>query len=421
MNTTGPALERFHRRAVLTVSTLAFTVLFAVWVLFSIIGLPIRKELGLSDGQFALLTAIPILTGSLLRLPLGIWADRFGGRRVLALLCLITAAPTFLLCLAQSYEQLLVLAFFIGLAGTSFAVGVSWNSAWFDPQSQGLALGVFGAGNVGASITKLLAPTLLTLLPATSPEIIPSGWRFVPWVYSIALVVTALMVWSFTPRDRVLGGGRPLTEMLRPLRQLQVWRFGLYYVVVFGAYVGLSLWLPKYYVDVYGISLALAGLLTALFIFPASLLRPWGGYLSDRMGARRLMYVVFGVILAASLLLLLPPKLLGVWGFTLLVVVIGFAMGIGKAANLKMVAVWYPRDIGVTGGMVGMLGGLGGFFLPLTFAWIKNFTGLPQSIFLVLAGLALGCLVWLHIAVLSIRIRQLEVQLKTLSNSETVR
>ncbi|RTH04345.1 MFS transporter [Thermus scotoductus] len=421
MNTNGPALERFHRRAVLTVSTLAFTLLFAVWVLFSIIGLPIRKELGLSEGQFALLTAVPILTGSLLRLPLGICADRFGGRRVFALLCLITAVPTFLLSLAQSYEQLLVLAFFIGLAGASFAVGVSWNSAWFEAQSQGLALGVFGAGNVGASITKLLAPALLTLVPAAGLGGIPGGWRFVPWVYGIALVVTALMVWSFTPRDRVLGEGRSLAELLRPLRQLRVWRFGLYYVVVFGAYVGLSLWLPKYYVDVYGTSLALAGLLTALFIFPASLLRPLGGYLSDRMGARRLMYLVFGVILAASLLLLLPPKLLGVWGFTVLVVVIGFAMGVGKAANFKMVAVWYPRDIGATGGMVGMLGGLGGFFLPPAFAWIEGLTGLPQSIFLVTAGLAFVCLVWLHIAVLGIRISQLEAQLKTLSNSETAR
>jgi len=406
------AVENFNRRAVLSLSTFAFTILFAAWTLFAIIGLPIRKELGLSEGQFALLTAIPILTGSLLRLPLGLWADQFGGRRVFTLLLLVCAVPTFMLSQAHGYGQLLLLALFVGLAGTSFAVGVSWNSVWFPEERQGLALGVFGAGNVGASITKLLAPVLITVIPAAGLSFIPGGWRFVPWVYALALLLTAVMVWSFTPADRVTRK-RPLSELLAPLGQLQVWRFGLYYVMVFGAYVGLSLWLPKYYVDVYGLDLRLAGLLTALFIFPASLLRPYGGYLSDKFGPRGLMYRVFLVILAACTLLLLPPQTLTVWGFTALVVVIGFAMGIGKAANMKMVAVWYPQDVGVTGGIVGLLGGLGGFFLPLMFAQIKGFSGLPQSIFLILGALALVCLAWLHIAVLNIRIRQLESQVST--------
>jgi MFS transporter, NNP family, nitrate/nitrite transporter len=415
-NPTSHALDDFNRRAVMSVSTLSFTILFAVWVVFAIIGVPIRKEFSLSDGQFALLVAIPILTGSLLRLPVGIWSDQFGGRKIFAILCFVCAVPTYFLSRAQSYNELLALAFLVGIAGTSFAVGVSWNGAWFPSAQQGFALGVFGAGNVGASITKLLAPTLITVIPAIGLGVVPGAWRFVPWIYSIVLVMTGLMILSFTPRDRNLKKGKSFAEMLLPLKQIQVWRFGLYYWVVFGAYVGLSLTLPKYYVDVYGIDLKLAGLLTSLFIFPASLLRPYGGYLSDRFGARKLMYGVFLLMAAALTLLLLPQKIIGVGLFTALMVVVGVGMGIGKAANMKMVAVWFPNDVGATGGMVGMIGGLGGFFLPLMFAQIKALTNTPQSIFAILIAFTLASLAFLHIAVLNIRIKELEA--KTVSTTE---
>jgi NNP family nitrate/nitrite transporter-like MFS transporter len=188
-------------------------------------------------------------------------------------------------------------------------------------------------------------------------------------------------------------------EMLRPLKYVRVWRFSLYYVVVFGAYVALSVWLPKYYVDVYHMNLQTAALLTVLFIFPASLLRPVGGYLSDKYGARRVMYWVFGTMLGSTLLLSFG---LGPWWFTVLIVIVGVGMGIGKAAVYKYIPDYYPKDVGAVGGLVGMLGALGGFFLPLMFAAIYARTGIPQTTFLVLFLLVAISFGWLHLTVLSL-------------------
>jgi NNP family nitrate/nitrite transporter-like MFS transporter len=192
---------------------------------------------------------------------------------------------------------------------------------------------------------------------------------------------------------------------MRPLRFVRVWRFSLYYVVVFGAYVALSVWLPKYYVDVYGQPLGTAALLTALFIFPASLLRPLGGWLSDRYGARVVTYSVFIGIAVAGLPLSLPASVLplDVWSFTALVFVVGVGMGVGKASVYKYIPQYFPRDVGAVGGMVGLLGALGGFFLPPLFAKLAAATGIPQMTFAVVTGLAVVSLAWLHLAVLSLR------------------
>lgn len=399
---TSPAAARHEdaaqvaaRRRVLIVSTLTFTIFFAVWVMFAIVGIPLRDELGLSTGEFALLAAIPILTGSVLRVPLGMLTDRYGGRIVMVALLIATAIPTLLVAYADTYVQLIALAFFVGLAGTSFAVGVAWVSAWYPREYQGVALGTFGAGNVGASITKLLAPTLVTLVGAAGlfGGVIPGGWRFVPFLYGFALLVTAALVWRLSPPgDPLPAKGRSLTDLSRPLVVMRVWRFGLYYMAVFGAYVALALWLPKYYVDVYDASLFLAGVLTSLFIFPASLLRPVGGWLSDIFGARRVTFASFGAIGAASLVLFLP---MGIVPFTVLVVAIGVAMGIGKASVYKYVPEYFPKDVGAVGGLVGAIGGIGGFILPLAFAWVLVQTDRPESAFYVLFALAVVCIVWL--------------------------
>lgn len=391
---------------VLVLSTAGFTLFFAVWVMFAVVGIPLRKELGLSDGEFALLAAIPIFTGSILRVPIGILTDKVGGRIVFSALLLITAVPTFLISRADSYTQLVVLAFFMGLAGVSFAVGIAWTSAWWPQERQGFALGTFGAGNVGASVTKLLAPTLVTLIAAggIAGGAIPGGWRFVPFVYAIALVAMAVAVWLLAPApDLRPARGRTTRELLEPLKIVRVWRFGLYYVVVFGAYVALSLWLPKYYVDVYGYELRTAGFLTALFIFPASLLRPLGGWLSDRVGARSVTYASFIVMILALAGLSFS---LGVVLFTVLVVIVGVTMGIGKASVYKYIPDYFPRDVGAVGGLVGAVGGLGGFVLPLLFAWAQGWTDRPQSTFVVLLIVCVVSLLWLHGVVMQLRRRE---------------
>ncbi|CAM3853908.1 MFS transporter [Deinococcus frigens] len=375
-----PALSA-EARKVVAWSTIGFTLMFAVWLMFAILGLPIRGELGLSDGQFALLTAIPVLTGSLLRLPAGIWADRYGGKKVFIVNTLLTAAFSFALAFASGYNLLLALALGVGLAGVSFAVGNAWIAQWVPAARQGLALGTFGAGNAGASITKLLAPALIGVVPLGL--LIPGGWHFVPFVFSLALLVCAALTAALTPADIATPSTRTLADWLRPLAQAQVWRFGLYYVVFFGAYVALSLFLPKYYVDHYGVPLAQAGLLTALFIFPASLLRPVGGYLSDRFGPRSVTVTAFAVMLLGLLFL---TRELPLTAFMLLTTVVGLGMGVGKASTYTLVAQWHPGQMGTVGGLVGLLGGLGGFFLPLIFAALKPTLG-AQTAFIVLLGL----------------------------------
>jgi NNP family nitrate/nitrite transporter-like MFS transporter len=388
---------------VLIVGTVLFTIFFAVWVMFAIVGLKMRKELGLSDSQFALLVALPVLTGSTLRVPVGIATDKVGGKNMMIGLLIATAIPTYLVSRIQTYDQALLLALFLGLAGTSFAVGVAWVSAWYPKENQGFALGVFGMGNVGASITKLLAPTMVTLV-GTGGLLggwIGGGWRFVPAMYAIVLLICAAIVPFIVPKvDKKPSKGRSIVDMTKPLKYLRVWRFGFYYVTVFGAYVGLSLWLPKYYVDVYDYSLPAAGLMTALFIFPASLLRPFGGYLSDNYGARPITMISFAIIAAASGVLSIPMSVLP---FTILVLVVGVAMGIGKASVYTYIPQYFPKDVGAVGGLVGAVGGLGGFVLPLLFAWAKTETGHPESTWYVMLGLALLSVLALSIAVARLR------------------
>jgi NNP family nitrate/nitrite transporter-like MFS transporter len=407
-----------EKTRVLVISTTAFTVLFAVWLMFGILAIPIRKELNLSDVQVGWLTAVAIFSGSLWRLSFGLWTDKYGGRRLMTLLLLSVSIPCYWVSRAESFAQLLVCALLFGLAGNGFSVGIAWCSTWYPKERQGFALGIFGAGNVGASVTKIIGPTLIAIVPAIGyGGLVPGGWRFVPVLYSVLLVVMGILTWFFAPKpDRRPGQGRPLSDLLRPLMQIRVWRFSLYYVGVFGAYVALSVWLPKYYVDVYGLSLRDAAWLTTLFIFPASLLRPLGGWLSDRMGARRLMYWVFGSMTGACLVLSFPNRRLvvengltakvalgslevGVTAFTVLLVVVGVAMGIGKAAVYKYIPQYFPRDVGAVGGLVGLLGALGGFFLPPLFAYGSRVTGFPQAVFLILLGVVLASFVWLHVTV----------------------
>jgi len=394
--------------------------MFAVWLMFGVLGIPIQKEFGLSDSQLAWLSSVAILNGSIWRLFLGVLTDRIGGKRVTIVMLLVTSIPAYLLAhMKLNYHWLLVLAFLVGFAGNLFSVGIAWNSHWFERERQGFALGVFGAGNVGASLTKFIGPPIIagTIGASYLGGIIPGGWRFVPALYAILLVVTALGVLLFTPADTVrVQASRPLKSMFVPLKYIQVWRFSLYYVVFFGSYVALASWMPKYYVSVYNMNLHDAALLTALFIFPASLLRPFGGFLSDKIGARRLLYGAFGTMLCALLLLAAPfghiilqtqqglkkvlPYSLGVTPFTVLLFIVGCSMGIGKAAVFKHIPEYFPKDVGAVGGLVGTLGALGGFFLPPLFVSVRGWTGLPQSTFIVLFLLTLGTSIWMHVAIL---------------------
>ncbi|RWG80720.1 MFS transporter [Mesorhizobium sp.] len=401
---------------ILGASTAAFTVCFAVWTIFSIIGIRIRQELGLNETQFGLLVGTPILTGSLLRVALGIWTDRYGGRIVFTVNMLAAAAATFLLTYAHTYPQMLVAALGVGIAGGSFSVGVAYVSRWFPPERQGTALGIFGAGNVGAAVTKFLAPFVLAAF----------GWQAVAQVWAAALVVMAVILWLMTDDDPVIAerrrsGIKPKSAWLElePLKNVQIWRFALYYFFVFGAFVALALWLPQYLINVYGLDIKTAGMIAAFFSVPASLFRAYGGHLSDSFGARRVLYWTFLVSVAATFVLSYPPTdylvhgvngtttsfhiEMGLFGFIVTIFVLGFFMALGKAAVYKHIPVYYPDHVGSVGGLVGMIGGLGGFVLPILFGLLLDLTGLWTSCFMALFLLVSGALLWMHMA-----IRQME-------------
>jgi NNP family nitrate/nitrite transporter-like MFS transporter len=410
----------------LWLSTIAFTVCFAVWTIFAIIGIRIKDDLGLSDTQFGLLAGTPILTGALSRIFLGIWTDQFGGRIVYTLQMVLAAIATFLLSYATTYETMLLAALGVGLAGGSFAVGVAYVSRWYPRERQGTALGIFGAGNVGAAVTKFLAPWVLVAF----------GWQAVAQVWAAGLLVMAAVFWFSSEDDpatkeRRTRGLKPASAFmqLEPLKRLQVWRFSLYYFFVFGAFVALALWLPRYYVDVYGLDIKAAGILGALYSIPASVFRAYGGHLSDKYGARKIMYLTFIASVVCTFLLSYPSTqyvvqgvhgpiaftiAMGVVPFTILTFALGFAMSLGKAAVYKHIPAYYPGHVGSVGGIVGLIGGLGGFVLPIAFGALLDLTGVWTSCFMLLFLLVSMALLWMHFAILRMERKAAAERLTTL-------
>ncbi len=396
---------------VLWTSTVAFTVCFAVWTIFSIIGLGVKDELGLTETEFGLLVGTPILTGSLSRVLLGIWADQLGGRKVFAAVMVLAAIATFLTSLADSYLELLVAALGVGIAGGAFSVGVTYVSKFYPKSRQGTALGIFGAGNVGSAVTKFVAPFVM----------VAAGWQAVAQLWAAGLIVMAVIFLALTREDpdqvaRRQSGvkAESLRSQLAVLKNVQVWRFSLYYFFVFGAFVALALWLPRYLMGVYGLDVKTAGMLAAFYSVPASLFRIYGGKLSDRYGARSVMYVTFGVSVLCCFMLSYPPTTyiiegvhgpitfrtsMGLVPFLVTIFVLGFFMSLGKAAVFKHIPVYYPNHVGAVGGLVGMIGGLGGFVLPLAFGALNDITGVWTSCFVLLFVLVGVALTWMHVAI----------------------
>lgn len=396
--------SRVTPRRILALNTIAFTACFAVWMMYGAL-IKFLTSQGLyefSPQQVGVLIAVPVLTGALLRLPVGILTDRLGGRPVFFGVLLLSALGAFSVTLADSFWGFLLSGLFFGLSGASFAVGIAYTSLWFEKDEQGTALGIFGAGNAGAAVTLMLGPGLLSFL--TSRGSSPEGWRAFPVIYGLGLVAMAVAFWFLTENRRSEASThKTLKERLAPLKNVQVWRFGYYYVLLFGCFVGLSGWLVKYYVDVYGVTLEMAGWLAAAFSLPSGVIRAIGGWLSDKSGARAVMYWVLGTCVVGSLTVCFP---MSVVPFTVIVVVVGIAMGIGMAAVYKHIPVYFPQEVGVVGGMVGVLGGLGGFLCPVVFGILLGATtsseyptGLWTTSWMFISFIALTSLGWMHLAI----------------------
>ncbi len=402
----------FNKRkqiSVLTMNTTAFTVNFMVWTMFSIIGIKIKGELSLNETEFGLLVATPILTGSLTRLPLGLLTDRFGGRIVYLIQMLLVAVSTYGLAFADQYWQYLAIGLCVGLAGGSFAIGIAYTSAWFPKHRQGTALGIFGAGNAGAAVTLLAAPLIVVAL----------GWRAVPEIYSLVMLVMAVVFWLFTYPDPLLEGRKrdgkvpTLADMLKPLAEPRVWRFGLAYYFVFGGFVALSLWLPKYYMAEYGLELTTAALIALFFTLPAGVIRALGGWFSDKWGGNTVTWSAFWVCIICLFFLSYPSTTFIVHGitgdaafdigvgvvlFTILVFIVGVAQGIGSASVYRTVADHYPANMGAVGGLVGVIGGLGGFSFPIMFGIAADVTDVRSSTFMLMYAVLGGVMIWTWMA-----------------------
>lgn len=389
--------------SVVIMSTLAFTACFMVWMMFAVIGIPIKNNLGLNETEFGVLVATPVLTGSLIRLPLGMITDKFGGRIVFFILMLCTIVPIYLISHGTQFWHFLVTGLFVGVAGGSFTVGIAYCARWFPKSQQGTAMGIFGAGNAGAAVTKLVAPTI----------VVAYGWAMVPQVYAVMMTAVAFLFWLMTydDPDHKVGNGVTIKQQLAALKDPKVWKYSQYYSIVFGGYVALSLWMTKYYVSEYGFSLQTAALLAACFSLPGGVLRAIGGVLSDKFGAHTVTWWVLWVSLVCLFFLSYPqtdftihtvkgPQTyhvgLNVVAFTVLMFTMGVAWAVGKASVFKYISDDYPHNIGVISGVVGLAGGLGGFILPIMFGALVDLTGVRSSAFMLMFGIVWVSLMWMY-------------------------
>ncbi|QOG04471.1 nitrate/nitrite transporter [Flavobacterium sp. MDT1-60] len=296
-------LSQSHR--ILFLNTLAFTVCFACWTLNGVL-VTYLVDKGIFNWtvvETGWLLGIPILSGSIFRLPIGILTDKYGGKIVFTFLLLLCSIPLFLLPLANSFWSFAVLSFFFGLVGTSFAVGIGYTSVWYPKNWQGRALGIFGMGNAGAAITTFIAPTLLNNLSEKDPI---NGWKTLPVIYGGALVIIGLLFIVAAKNKTNQVPSKSMTDLLSPLKNMRVWRFGAYYFLVFGFFVAYSQWLLPNFMNVYHTSLVMGGMFATLFSLPSGVIRAFGGYLSDKFGARKVMYWVLGSSIVISFLLMFP-------------------------------------------------------------------------------------------------------------------
>ena len=390
--------------SVLLVSTLAFTVCFMVWMMFGVIGIPIRKTLNLSATEFGLLTAAPVLTGSLIRVPLGIWTDKFGGRVVFATLMAVTIPAIGLMTLATEYWHFLVIGLFVGLAGGSFSVGTPYVARWFPRDQQGFAMGIYGAGNSGAAVNKFVAPAL----------VVAFGWTMVPLVYAGVMTVTVILFWLFSYSDpkHVAGTQVKFISQLKTLKDPRVLKYCQFYSIVFGGYVALALWMVQYYVAEFGLDIRTAALLAACFSLPGGVLRAVGGWMSDKWGAHSVTWWVMWVSWVCLFLLSYPQTDLtittatgpvtfhiglNVYAFTALLFILGIAFAFGKASVFKYISDNYSTNIGAISGAVGLAGGLGGFLLPIMFGALMDLTGVRSSAFMLMYGVVWVSLIWMYL------------------------
>ena len=390
----------------LTVATLAFAANFSVWILYAVAGIRLKTTLGLSATDLGILLSAPMLTGAIFRLPIGFLAEKYPAKRLFILQMCFLLPPLWFLQHAQTFSDFILLGLWIGIAGVSFTIGIRYVVDWFDSKEQGTAMGIFGAGNAGAAITLILAPEIIEHL----------GFNWLGPMYAAGMIFVILLFSLLAPSTPdFIQHKHSFTwaQHIKPLKELKVWRFGLYYYFVFGSYLALTLWLPHYYVNAYQLSLSQAMALTLLYVASSSLVRAAGGVLADRYGARSVNWSVFWTCIVCLFFLSYPPTTMviqgvekdvtvhiqvNIWLFTALIFVIGIAQGFGRASIYKIIYDYYPQNMGSVGGTVAMVGALGGCSLPFMFGFVTDFIGVHSAVFMLLYGVIAVCMLLMYFA-----------------------
>jgi NNP family nitrate/nitrite transporter-like MFS transporter len=362
----------------LTLATGAFAVCFAAFGSVSAMMPILRKSLGLTPVQTSVALAIPVLLGSLGRIPLGMLTDRFGGRRVFIAVLAASVAAAGAMAFVSSYTALVITGFFLGIALASFAVGVGFSSGWYPPEKQGTALGIYGAGNIGQSLAAFGAPFIARAFGVP--------WGF--WTFAI-LAAAWLLLFAFAARDpQRAAPPRTLAQTVAPLREPGSWVLSLYYFLTFGGFVSMAVYLPTLLSDSFAMTPQEAGARAAGFVLVATAMRPVGGWLGDKVGGKKILAAVFPAVVLMALSLSVP----GFGWFRAGALGMAVAIGLGNGAVFKLVPEMFPKSVGAVTGLVGAAGGLGGFFPPLVLGAVRQSTGSFTLGFAFLAAFALFCL-----------------------------
>lgn len=365
----------------LALATIAFTVCFFAWSLLGPLAPKLQDELGMSDLASSATVAVPVLLGSVMRVPLGWAADRIGAQRIFVALMVFTPLPLVALALwHESTATLLAFGFLLGFAGASFAVGVPFVNGWYPPARQGFALGVYGMGMGGTVLAGLLAPRM-------------GGIATPFWVAAGALLVTAAAFAALArdaPRASRTGPAPSMFASLAVLRASgRAWALTLFYFLAFGGFVAMFLYLPKLLTSVHGLTRTEAGARAAGFALLAVIARPTGGWLADRVGAARVLQASFAGV--AGLAVMLAFTYEHMVPLTIACLSMAVMLGLGTGAVFKLVPAWFPDHVGAVTGVVGAAGGLGGFFPPLLMSVVKSATGSYAVGFLLMALVAVLC------------------------------
>jgi NNP family nitrate/nitrite transporter-like MFS transporter len=407
-------------RRALICAIVTFAWCFAIWCLYAAIGLDLSEKLHLSATDYGLLLSAPVLTGALLRFPAGILAEKISPRTLWLWLMLLLIPALMLLPYAQSLLSLILLGLWLGLAGVAFTLGIAYVSAFYPPAQQGTIMGLFGVGNAGAALSLLLVPLLTDM---ALPFGIGASYALLTFLVFIAFYLFAPLPSNNLPTALAVANKKTTAHSTNQngfwqrsvllLADARLWRFSLYYYFVFGSFLALLLWLPRYYMQAYQLSAADAMAFTLFFVTTSSMVRALGGWLADRYGGRAVNWSVFWICLICLFILSYPPTSLvihgiekevvleiniNLWLFTFLIFVIGIAQGLGRASVFRTIYDYYPDTLSAAGGMVAAIGALGGCTLPLLFGLSQDLLGVHTACFMLLYGVLAFCMILMFFA-----------------------